>query len=63
MLEGMEKAGEIQSVERPSPQEEKNGAATVGQNQQTDSKEKKDFSVVINDMHEIRGLHRVKIKT
>jgi hypothetical protein len=40
MLERMEKAGEIQSVERPSSQEEKNGAATVGQNQHTDGKEK-----------------------
>jgi hypothetical protein len=40
MLEGTEKAGEILCVERPSSQEEKNGAATVGQNQQTDRKEK-----------------------
>jgi hypothetical protein len=30
---GTEKAGEIQKVERPSSQEEKNGAATVGLNQ------------------------------
>jgi hypothetical protein len=40
MLEGTEKAGKIQSVERPSSQEEKNGTATVGQNQQTNRKEK-----------------------
>jgi hypothetical protein len=39
MLEETEKAGEIQSVERPSSQEEKNGAATVGQYQHTDRKE------------------------
>jgi hypothetical protein len=38
MLEGMEKASEIQSGERLLSQEEKNGAATVGQNQQTERK-------------------------
>jgi hypothetical protein len=43
MLEGTEKAGEIQSVERLSSQEEKHGAATVGQNQQTDKQRKKMF--------------------
>jgi hypothetical protein len=44
MLEGTEKAGEILSVKRRSSKEEKNGAATVEQNQ-TDRKEKK-FPVV-----------------
>jgi hypothetical protein len=64
MLEGTEKAGKIQSVERPSSQEEKNGAATVGQNQQTDRQAKKIFfSVVKINTHKIRGLHRVKNKT
>jgi hypothetical protein len=43
MLGGTEKAGEIQSAERPSFQEEKNGAATVGQNQQSDKQRKKKF--------------------
>jgi hypothetical protein len=43
MLEETEKAGEIQSVERPSTQEQKNGAATVGQKQHTDSKRKHFF--------------------
>jgi hypothetical protein len=61
ILEGTEEAGEIQSVERPLSQEEKNGAATVGQNEHTDRKEtKKKFSVVKNDTHKMRGLHRVK---
>jgi hypothetical protein len=40
MLEETEKAGEIQSVERPSSQAEKNGAATIGQIQHIDRKEK-----------------------
>jgi hypothetical protein len=31
-MSGSEKAGEIQRVERPLSQDEKNGAATVGQN-------------------------------
>jgi hypothetical protein len=61
MFEGKEKGGEIQSVERPLSQEEKNGAATVGKNQHIDRKDK--FSVVKNYTHKIRGLHRVKIKT
>jgi hypothetical protein len=61
MLEETEKAGEIQSVERPLSQEEKNGAATAGRNQHIDRKEKT-FSVVKNDMQKIRGLHRVKNK-
>jgi hypothetical protein len=39
MLEETEKAGEIRSVKRPSSKEEKNGAATVEQNQ-THGKEK-----------------------
>jgi hypothetical protein len=43
MLQGTEKVGKIQSVERPLSQEEKNGAATVGKNQQTDRKETKNF--------------------
>jgi hypothetical protein len=61
MSEGTEKAGKIQSVERLSSQEEKNGAATVGQNQHINRKEKK-FSVVKNDTYKIRGFPRVKNK-
>jgi hypothetical protein len=56
MLERTEKAGKIQSVERPSSQEEKNGAATVGQNQHTDRKETKTTKICFvakNDMHKI----------
>jgi hypothetical protein len=62
MLEETEKASEIQSVERPSSQEEKNRAATVGQNQHIDRKEKI-YLWSKNDTHKIRGLHRVKRKT
>jgi hypothetical protein len=40
MFEETEKAGEIPSVEMPSSQEEKNGAAIVGQNQHINIKEK-----------------------
>jgi hypothetical protein len=59
MLGETEKADEIQSVERPSSQEEENGAATLGQNQHTDRKEQ-NFSVVKNVTHKVRGLHSVK---
>ncbi len=44
-------------VLRPSSQEEKNGAGTVGQNQHIDGKE--EIFVAKNDTHKIRGLYRV----
>jgi hypothetical protein len=67
MLGETGKAGEIQRVERPSSQEEKNGAATVVQNQYRKGWSKWDlteyfFSVVRNDMHKRCGLDRVKNK-
>jgi hypothetical protein len=62
MLEATEKAREIQSIERPPSQEEKNGAATVGQNQHIDRKGR-NILWSKNDTHKIRVLHRVEIKT
>jgi hypothetical protein len=62
MAEETEKAGKIQGVERDlRPKRRKIEQPLLGKiNTLT---EKKNFSVVKNDTHKIRGLHRVKIKT
>jgi hypothetical protein len=63
MLEGTEEAGEIQSVERPLSQEEKNGAATVGRNEHTDRKEtKKNFLWSTMTRTRLGGCTGLKIK-
>jgi hypothetical protein len=63
MLEETEKAGEIQSVERPLSQAEKNGAATAGRNQHTDRKYIKKFLWSKTTCTRLGGYTGLKIKT